>query len=200
MYTERDAIELRLREIGEERRALNDERTRLLDRLHTLDTRDATQLQAEGGSINVLVRELSNAVQRLSDLIPTISVQDVIDDVKQKNEAAAHVIIEETQQEAPVKTAVRRAAQKSNSAKPTQKKGRLTPRERVIPKILEIIREAPQPIAPKDIAEKLRKEEMVIGGIYQYLQDVSKDDRITQPERGKYAYVDNNEVAAAAGE
>jgi predicted transcriptional regulator len=74
MFTARDAIEMRLREIREERRALLEEYHRLLDVLRSMDEKAAS----EGSDVYALSNELKQAITEVKEIIPTVTVEDVI--------------------------------------------------------------------------------------------------------------------------
>jgi hypothetical protein len=78
-YSLRNAIEQRMHEIGEERRALADERKELFSMLRELE---------EGGDLidpSFLVKELSSTVRTLKELVPNIPAPTFIEEMTKQH-------------------------------------------------------------------------------------------------------------------
>lgn len=204
MFNERTAIEIRLREIAEEGRQLREERKDLIERLRTIDDRD---YKAE--DIGGLTSELEKSVQTVKNLVPDVTVEQVIEYMRGQSRAhtGSDLPVETKDTENEItssqsfKTAVddAKAYERSKQPRPTKKQGTHIPkagpnRTRIIGGIMKgILRESGRPVKAGVIREELRTKHGVdystnsLSTMLKRLKD--NEAWIDSPHHGTYQFI-----------
>lgn len=153
MFTERYSIEQRMREIREERRELQQEYYKLMDRLRELDDRDV-----QGYDVQTIMTNLGEAVSHLSQLVPVVPVEVAVEEFKKK---VYRELYNEEQEKSPsetnsVKQNVQKAVQESILNTKSTKKYADT--RQVASWVRELLQEANEPMKTGDIEKKIYEE------------------------------------------
>jgi hypothetical protein len=197
MFTERFAIQQRMTEIKEERRALNDEYYKLLDRLHLLDSK-ATTGDVVAADMSKLVEELSKAVQSVSNLVPKATLKDVVDQIKAENAPLVEQITKEvtgssepklTDTQERIQKEVRRAsiaieAKEKKEDEEVANLFKIKPKQ-AEPIVLSIMREAGVPLSPSAVYEKLQGEGYEMNtSIHEVIRRLAQEEKVESPSYG----------------
>lgn len=196
MFNERFAIQQRMSEIKDERRALQDEYYRLLDRLRTLDN----EVNANDTAVDLtkLSEELAAAIQSVTKLVPSVSVAQVIENIKQESAVAVeNVAVKDepkpTEVQERIQKEVRKARVAIEASETTLKM--IKPKE-AEPIVLRLIKEEGVPLATIAIKELLEKNGYTTKtAINEIIRRLSVDGKIESPSYGFWQAA-RNEVAA----
>lgn len=186
MFNERFAIQQRMSEIKEERRELQDEYYKLLDRLRDID-KDSAQSEGFTSDYAKLTEELAAAVQAVTKLVPSVPVAQVIESFKQENPTLAENIIKEnkpnlTETQERVQKEVRKALVSIEASESILSK--IKPKQ-AEPIVLNILREEGVPLAPSVIYEKLNAKGYETNtAIHEILRRLALDRKIESPTYG----------------
>jgi predicted nucleic-acid-binding protein len=146
MYTERRAIEDRIRDIRDERRRLSDEYYSLLQRLREIDQRDMNESNLD------ITERLTTTVEKLSEVIPHIPAEAMVQHVA-KNFSPEMVATEEVKE--TVTENVEKAVQEKKVQAP--KVVPVSP-ERMASVIKTVIEKHEGPMKAKDIEKRVQEE------------------------------------------
>jgi hypothetical protein len=156
VFTERYAIEQRMREIREERRELQQEYYKLMDRLRELDDRDV-----HGYDVQTIMMKLGEAVSHLSQLVPSVPVEVAVEEFRKKINRESNYEEQEEQDEPTletnlVKENVQKAVQESIlNTKSTKKHADI---RQIASQVRGILQEANEPVKTGDIEKKIYEE------------------------------------------
>jgi hypothetical protein len=197
MFNERFAIQQRMTEIKDERRALHDEYYKLLDRLREVD-KDSAQSEGFTADYAKLSEELANAVQAVANLVPAVTVSQVIDNIKQENETLVESLVAEAEpKRTEVQERVHKEVRKARVAIEASDKQEMALKpSKAMPIILAILKEEGIPLSPTAIRAKFTEKGYTMRtAIHEVIRRLNLDGKIESPAYG-FWQPKRNEAAA----
>jgi hypothetical protein len=199
MFNERFAIQMRMQEIKEERRALHDEYYELLDRLRQIDT-DSAQSEGFTADYAKLTEELTKAVQAVANLVPHVSPAQVVEHIRKEvpeveTMAKGEDEPQPTEVQQRIKKEVRRASIAIEASETALKM--IKPKQ-AEPIVVNILKEEGIPLAPNAVRELLEaKGYTTKTSIHEILRRLSLSGKIESPAYGFWQVPTRSEVAAS---
>jgi len=202
MLTARTAIENRIQEIKEERRALLDEYQELIQALREMDAAAPQDVP------QAVVEQMKECLSVLREVVPPLQVSSVIEYLAQHNGKEVAVTAEKPQPMAkPIqvrdtpafKQAVQeaKAAEAKKAIRKTKREGATKgkkQKEFVQSLVIKYLSENPEAQSAKHIREYVEKKGFPYtdAGLRNILNELKDSNRIIQPAYGKYQLVDQN--------
>lgn len=193
--TERSAIKQRMQDIKEERRQLHNEYYELLDRLRELDSYEREAIDTEG-----IMGNLIHTVQILSQLTPTLPVEDLFErTVKKAVDSGMSIEVKEVQEDhniVPshvVQEQMYTDSLRALENKPEKKKATTrTNSKKFTERIVEIMKIEGIPLRLSDIKQFYQNkydEEILDGTFFNRLTKAMEiDNKLQKVSRGFYQY------------
>jgi len=165
MFTERQAIQRRMEQIREERRALQEEYTTLLNRLRQLD-----EQEKEAIDIHALAERIHATAQIFSKILPPV------------NELPLNELFEQHEETTTTTTIIQE----------TTRKQKYNDLYQVTQRIVQILKERGVPMKVREIEQELAERfgiKWSNGSFYSVISKViERDQRINRAHHGYYQY------------
>lgn len=192
LFTERTAIQQRMEEIREERRALISEQQTLMDRLRHLDSMDRDGVDLDG-----VLGSLTQAVLTVKEMVPYIPATALVQQVAQTVNQSGIQVFDSTEPErkeiAPAHV-ISHQQHLDNNKHNTQKRTATIKysSKQMDAMVISLLKEKGVPVSLLELRRTLEAKigkELNEGTFHNRMVSImSRDKRLTKPTRGYYQY------------
>jgi uncharacterized protein (DUF2235 family) len=188
IFTERQAIRIRLEEIRESESKIREERQSLLQRLRELDNQERQSIDTES-----IMFQLMETVNALSRLIPHVPINVVLEDIKRDIKSSGIIQIQKDVVKPSDNNIVDHETvviQKAIDSKLPSRRGKQQDIKKLVPMVISIFKNKGTPMKSKEIENKLFElHEIKYNNFTNFMIQLQKhDSRIEKVKYGIYQY------------